>query len=296
MAWNRPTSSTVDATSSSRSAGRGRIPRLCKGLIAGLVIVALGAAYIFLFSGGDAEPGPKVEKPVAQKPKAVREVKPAPKPAVEKQVEVAEKPAEKYPGERIVEVLTNGSYIIEVTVNAEGRRTKHVIEPPSPWKYSTDSVLATALQCAKGGSMPPWPSMGIGMDKEFRKSLNDPIVVLETDDERTAALKQIVSSARAEIKERLDAGEHFCDVINDFRELTNENGKIRADAILELKKIRDSGDEESARKYEVIMNAAFSQMGIDPIGGGEGVDDGRPRRYRKAVQSQPTKENNNENN
>ena len=106
-------------------------------------------------------------------------------------------------------------------------------------------------------------------------------MVQETDDDKTAALKRIVTSARAEMKERLDAGEHFCDVMNDFRELTNENGKIRTDAILELNKIRASGDEEGAHKYEVVMNAAFSQMGIEPIGEGSDEDKALTTHSRK---------------
>lgn len=281
MSWNKP-SGAAQPTPKKK-------PSALRGVVAGAVVVVAVVAVFFAMSGKDEKPRAKVEK----KPVAIKEVKPvaAPKLEPEKKVEVIEKPKEKYPGEKLVEVITNGANIIEVTVNAEGRRTKHVIEPPSPWHYSTDGVLATALLCAKGGSMPPWPNMGVGMDKEFRKSLKDPILVLETDDDKTAALKRIVSSAREEMKERLEAGEHFCDVMNDFRELTNENGKIRANAIRELNQIKASGDTEGARKYEVTMNAAFSQMGIEPIGGSDVANDTRPRRNRSATKAQaPTEE------
>ena len=281
MAWNRPTSNTVDATSSSRPTGRGKMPCLRKGLLAGaIVVLGAGLAAWFLMSGeADSRPLQKKERG------RIKEAKSAVTPKVEaltvetNKVETA-KETEK-PGRKLIEVQTNGDYVIEISIDSTGRKCQYIREKPSPWKYSTDGILATALQNANRPSLPPWPNLGVGLDKEFRKSLSDPIVVLETDDDKTAALKRIVTSARAEMKERLDAGEHFCDVMNDFRELTNENGKIRTDAILELNKIRASGDEEGAHKYEVVMNAAFSQMGIEPIGEGSAEDKALTTHSRK---------------
>ena len=104
------------------------------------------------------------------------------------------------------------------------------------------------------------------MDEEFRASLSIPIEILPDDSDKVVAMKKIVASAREEIKELMAKGEHFCDIVNDHHKLCSENGKIRSDAILELAEIKRSGDAEGAREYSIKMNAAFSQMGIAPIG------------------------------
>ena len=58
MAWNKPTSNTVDATSSSRPSGRGKMPRLRRGLLAGAIVVLGAGLAAWLFMGGEADSRP----------------------------------------------------------------------------------------------------------------------------------------------------------------------------------------------------------------------------------------------
>ena len=62
MAWNRPTSNAVGATSSSRPSGRGKMPRLRRGLIAGAIVVLGAGLAAWLLTNGEAASSPLQKK------------------------------------------------------------------------------------------------------------------------------------------------------------------------------------------------------------------------------------------
>ena len=132
--------------------------------------------------------------------------------------------------------------------------------PPPTFDTASDQVIAMAIQADEHG-MPPMPLSG-DLEREFLESLKKEIVVLDTDDEQTRALKESVRATRAEIKKLLDEGMSFNQVMQEHQKLANENAKIRDDATLELKKILDSGDVEGAKAYKRKINLALEQMGI----------------------------------
>lgn len=274
MAWNQPTSDSTASHNEPKSS-----PSMARGIIAGAVVAVLAAVCVFVFMY-------KGEKPVVDKAEKkstkIKAVAPAaaPKNRTEKAVEVVKDKkieVEKYPGEKIISSVTNSSgYIMDLTIDASGKKRKHVYEKPSIWKTPTDELLAVALLTPEGQDLPPWPNMRPEMDKDFIRALETPIEELPTDDENVIAMKRVMISAREEIKNRLENGEHFCDILTEHRELANENGKIRADAVCEYSRILREGDEEGARKYLNVMNAAFSQMGIRDISPEEGLP--KPRR------------------
>ena len=276
MAWNKPTAENRQP--------KAKKPSAMRGVIAGLVVVALGAGIVaWLFRSGEAESRPLHENT----PTKIKTVEPAaaPKkaePEPEKPAEVVGKPKEKYPGEKIVEVSTNSGYVIEVSVDANGRMTRHVLTT-SPWEFSSDGLLAMVLASSGNGEMPPLPAIGPEMDEEFKRSLKKPIEILPTDSDEVVAMKKIVMSAREEMKELLKEGGHFSDILIDHHKLLNENGKIRSDAMRELYELKKSGDAEGAHKYEVMINAAFSQMGIEPIGDDPGTEENLNKRQRRRL-------------
>ena len=78
MAWNKPTSNTVGATSSSRTSGRGKMPRLHRGLIAGVIVVLGAGLAAWLLTNGEA-----VSRPLQEKGRGlIREVTPAAAPVM----------------------------------------------------------------------------------------------------------------------------------------------------------------------------------------------------------------------
>ena len=91
------------------------------------------------------------------------------------------------------------------------------------------------------------------------------IFILDSDDEKTKALKLSVKETREEIKRLMDKGMTFAQVIREHQHLVNENAKLRQEALVELKRLRDSGDVESAVKYKHDVNATLRQMGIKEL-------------------------------
>ena len=275
--WNRPSTANQPRKAPKK-------PSAMRGIAAGLVVVAAAVACIVIFMGRD---GSVTVKKSEKRPTKIKTVTPAsaPKkaePEPEKPAEVVEKPKEKYPGEKIVEVSTNSGYVIEVSVDANGRMTRHVLTT-SPWEFSSDGLLAMVLASSGNGEMPPLPAIGPEMDVEFKRSLKKPIEILPTDSDEVVAMKKIVMSAREEMKALLKEGGHFSDILIDHHRLINENGKIRSDAMRELYEIQKSGDAEGAHKYEVTINAAFSQMGIAPIGDDPGAEENLNKRQRRRL-------------
>ena len=132
--------------------------------------------------------------------------------------------------------------------------------PPPAFSNASDQVIAMALSPSEGG-IPPIP-LTPDMEKAFLKSLETEIVILDTDDEKVKAMKQAVIETRAEIKRLMDSGQTFAQIIREHQHLANENAKLRMDALIELKRIRDSGDIEGAVQYKKAVNAALAQMGI----------------------------------
>lgn len=255
-------------------------PAWLKGAIAGLmVIVIAGITWILLPHGAvpevkEVEPTRKVtkknlpghsgstEKPNVWTKKALKEV------PVESVRQVTnEWDSLQYPGEKLVSSVTNRStgYIIEVSMTKDGKRTRHVKEPPSIWETSVDGLISSVLQVKEGQELPPMPMMGKEMDSQFLESLKTPIVVRPEDADDVKAIKQIVNSAREEIKARMDAGEHFSDILTDHRNLHNENGRIRSAALKELREIQRTGTQDDVDNFVNAMNQQLERIGISPL-------------------------------
>lgn len=271
MAWNRPSEDNLKA----KVKGEQRNVRL-KGLVAG-VIVVVGAAVAawWLWPTGEGAG----EKSASRNEGHVRDAgkKPAKKPASKSEragengtaatneTAVATNAVEMFRGQRVVKktVVTNGSYLITRIYTADGNfhRIEDWATPPDGLPSSTDQLLAMAIG---GDDVPPIP-VAPGADAEFRKSLEKPIIVLHTDSDEVKAWKRAMNEARLQMKDQLDAGKTFAEVIAEHQEMTRHNTEMRAKVQAELVKIVDGGDMEGAKQYLETMNKALDSMGIKPI-------------------------------
>ena len=274
MSWNKP--SSVPQPPPKKSAP----PSLKRGLLAGLLVVALGALGLYLFSSGEATSSSLQKKDRGR----IKEVTPAaaPKPAATQVVEKVVKadPYAKYGTP--ISCKTNAALgnICTVYRDAEGK-TRKVYRPSRPpiFKHGTDQLLAMALCGSENRSMPPLPISG-NLDKRFLDSLKDPIEIGPDDSPDIAARKQTVIDARARMKELMDAGGSFSEILADHQKLFNENVKIRSDAARELQRIVDDGDTKGTRQYLFKVNLALQQMGIKEL------DEPKTTEERKAERAQ----------
>ena len=100
------------------------------------------------------------------------------------------------------------------------------------------------------------------LEREFRKSLENEIVIADDDSPKVKALKMTVKQAREDMKAMLDQGMTMQDIIREHQKLANENADMRNSAVSELKRLLEDGDYESATKYADEVNQVFRQMGI----------------------------------
>ena len=260
-ASSRPRAAGTAASHDGRAGAR---PSPRRGLYLAVTVLCaavLGGGPWWWLGREEAQPTPTKQTVGKQKPaNAPAASKPtAPKAATDgKQAKGAgKKPAAKPPsagGAQAGEPAP--SDVAEAETNAPAA-------PPSPppvFSNASDQVIAMALSPSEGG-IPPIP-LTPDMEKAFLKSLETEIVILDTDDENVKAMKQAVIETRAEIKRLMDGGQTFAQIIREHQHLVNDNAKLRTDALIELKRLRDSGDIEGAVQYKKAVNAALAQMGI----------------------------------
>ena len=276
MSWNKPSSAPQQPPKKSAP------PSLKRGLLAGLLVVALGALCYFMFRPSAATP----QRDSAKNRGLIKEATPA---AALKSVatQVVEKvkvepPITTSKWGTLVSCKTNNTFgrvCLEYRDEAGKLHKVYRSTRPSLFKHGTDTLLLHALYRDDRHSMPPMP-MSPNLDKSFLASLKDPIEILPDDPEDVVAKKQTVIEGRQRMKELMDGGATFSEVLADARKLFNENVKIRSKAQGELNRIVDSGDTEGTRQYLLKVNLALQQMGIRELD--EPKHDERPNGDQKS--------------
>ncbi|MBR1870890.1 MAG: hypothetical protein IJ802_03600, partial [Kiritimatiellae bacterium] len=166
----------------------------------------------------------------------------------------------------VLSVQTNSAgYIVERVVDASGKKRLRVKEPPSMWEFATDRLISAALQTPDDQELPPWPPMDETDEEMFLRSLETPMKYLPTDTEEERRIKRLVELAREDIRERIEDGMSFAEVLHEHRVLANENGKMRLGIMKEYREILASGDGEGAERFRIAMNEALAKIGIREI-------------------------------
>ena len=247
-----------------RSASRGTLWRAA--ILSAAVLAVVGGGLWWWLNRDKSQQSQSTKQSVAkQKPAAAPETsKPsAPKAAADgKGIEKAtgKKPTAK---PRPATAAADDDPAQSAVVSAETNAPAVPPPPPPVFSNASDQVIAMALSPGEGG-IPPIP-LTPDMEKAFLKSLETEIVILDTDDEKVREMKQAVIETRAEIKRLMDGGQTFAQIIREHQRLANENAQLRTDALIELKRLKDSGDIEGAVQYKKKVNAAFAQMGIKEL-------------------------------
>ena len=275
MAWNRPSEGAAKPAPKKPSAMR--------GVVAGLVVVALAAACVFIFMGKGEKP--QVEKEV-KKPTAIKEVKPAvvaqkQKPAAEEDPAVAAL-RKKYPGEippgwkkpyhplayRPDGSLKRYSRYVHVITNSTPRWAIPIVE--QTFKQTAERDIANILMITPGDELVGQVRYDKSFKDRFIASLNHTITVDEENDTSAQKdLKDAVIAAKKELKQALDRGEDIVEIMNETRKQFEELSLYRQD----IKKMVDearaaNGNKLTKKDEEDLINAAnlmLEERGCKPL-------------------------------
>ena len=164
----------------------------------------------------------------------------------------------------ITESSTNGVAATELLSDIPGTDNMPVVPSvKQEFDNPTDQIISMVLN-GNGDEIAPVPFTDT-MDDDFKKAISKPIVINDDDSAEVKEVKKRVIQAREDIKALLKEGMTVRQILEEHRETVNYNAGVRRDAILEARKIFDSGDVDGANMYVAAMNNAFSQMGIDKI-------------------------------
>ena len=261
MSWNRQNTGNDPSGKPGRGdASFGRRVRI--HIATFLIVVAAVGIWVWRHGTGPAE-AVSAERSERARPAArkVEKARPAAVP-VAKEVPAAPKAV----AATLLSAVTNASgRVIERFRGPDGRtyKVRRWAKPPL-FKHATDDILSMLLTQRGGGPIPPIPYSD-NMDQMFLESLKDPIVIDKDAPEEIQERQRIVREARAEVKALMDEGLSFREIAAEHEGLLNQNAALRAEALRELKKVRDEGDSEGTALFLESINETLDNMGIEPI-------------------------------
>ena len=174
-----------------------------------------------------------------------------------------------YLGQEVVrtEITTNGGIVVERLYTADGKRHRINHVPPSIFKHASDEYLGIILSTPPGMPMAPLPDLSRdgNIEKAFLESLKEPIEINDDDSEETKEIKLKVMAARESMDALLRQGIGFAKVLEQERQIHNENVTVRAQVIAEYGELVRKANTEDAETYRTKINEQLEKMGIEPI-------------------------------
>ena len=183
---------------------------------------------------------------------------------------------------KVISELTNENGTVVRRFETEDGKTHRLTIPPRPiFDNASDQLLLMALTGASGsGAMPPLP-LSSAADADFKKSLEKPIVINESDASEVKALKEMIIQARQDMLHLIEQGYTVQEALAEQQKMVNENAELRAKLREELKIARESGNEVEAEEFREKINDELRAMGIKEIGKPMTPDE------RRALRSEP---------
>lgn len=238
-----------------------------RGLVAGaVVVVAALVMWLLLSQNWDGAPTTSRE---GKAPMPVPATSPASVPA--KATEPKEERLKSLPPQRIGEtrdgkvLLPDGTLHTVKGVITSGVARVSLID--RTFKHDTDCMLAHLLTVEPGEEfVGDSESIYSGFEKEFLKTLDDPIVYDKSDSDYVKELKMGVQALRQELKEIHDRGESIEKALIETRDQLQQLGLYRQE--LEQHVLSMSADGMSHQDYEDLVAAAnkmLEERGSKPL-------------------------------
>ncbi len=233
------------------------------------VVALLAIAVAIYFLGKNPSPSvPQVpDPPVPTEPSPV----PATNPEAEAPSDAPEEPdTATAPDPSTLQPFNPSTNSVPVSspTNSPGRPPKRFGKPKGAPRVNTvEQVLFMALSSEDGGGMPPLPiDDNASLTNAFLAAMTNSIVIYDTDDERTVALKERVADAKNQLKKIYEEGGSIYDALMEYQHYVNEGAQIRSEVIRHYMRLRKEASPEEAEAYRLEANKELEREGIAIIG------------------------------
>ncbi len=251
-------------------------PSLAKLVACGIgaIVVVIVAVVIVKSVLRNSEKPVEIKRDATIKTERVRQPKPIDTVNVEDTSTMPKAAGEKknvrmYLGQEVVrtEVFTNAGVLVERLYTADGKRHRINHIPPSIFKHASDEYLGIILSTPPGMPMAPLPDLSHdgNIEKAFLESLKDEIVIKDDDSDETKEIKLKVIAARESMDALLRQGIGFAEILEQERQLHNENVSVRAQVVAEYAELLRKASAEDAELYRTKINEQLLKMGIEEI-------------------------------
>ncbi len=257
MAWNGSDGSATPAKPVKKA------PSALRGLVAGLLVVAVAAVGLFLLLSGDEKQGVKSD----EKPVAIEEVKPVPAPADDSSV-IKPSGKKREPRQLTVDrkspvatpnIASNSIVITYGMVNGKSIFKRRI------FRHNSENLIAAVLTTQPGLRIIDIP-LGKRFEDDFLKSLHDPIRVEEGDTPEEIELKQLMVDVKKELVDRIKNGENLSDIITEARKDINKLAQYNEDVRHTYFEMREHAkDMTEVEEFRLAANRMLEERGLPPI-------------------------------
>ena len=143
----------------------------------------------------------------------------------------------------------------------------HREAPPRRFKYNSEEFIASLLEMEPGTPVIGEFKFSKRFLEDLRKSFDEKIEILDSDDVRTRELKEAVSATKDDLRKRMEAGEDVSQILKESRKQLQELAAYKMDLMAELRNIRKSGEwtAEEYSKFVAAANKMLEDRGATPI-------------------------------
>ncbi len=198
---------------------------------------------------------------------------------------VREKPKEIWMGHEIksTSIKTNGTDLIITRIDVNGKKHKEYTSIQKRlFSNPVDIVLALLLTAPEGAPTPPLPSLGPRSDELFIAALKKPIEITDDDTAETKRIKELVIAAREHMIDELNAGRTVNEVIEEHCTYTDQNNRLRAEAMIQYKELIANGEEDVAEDFRKKANELISSKGGTPFRSLKEIRESRKSKFRNS--------------
>lgn len=254
--------------------GRTRRPLLCAVtaacLVAAVAVFLLmrdsrdgsdaAAAHIRHRRIADAKPTPAARPVAAESPAGVVAA-PGKAPASIEKVDL-------FNGVPVVQrsaVTNNDGTVVERIHTSDGKSHRVTTPPKRVFDNASDQLIAMAISGAGSGvGMPPLP-LSESVEADFRKSLEKPIEILDSDSDDVKLMKLDVMAVREELRELVSQGKTVREALSEHQTQVNRIAAYHQEALKMIREVRERDGAEAANEFLKTINEKLKAEGSPAI-------------------------------